>query len=360
MSIARPAPREFLQHGLIAFGINTVIALFLARDGERTFQSQFVYAQCIGLATWALIDFGRFAIRRDPGTGWPTGWRALALPAAGVLAGNLIGSLLGDQLTGLERHRLMDHSLEGLLEHFLYFGLLGGAVAYLFWATGRARHLAEVVAATRRDAAETQLRLLQSQLEPHMLFNTLANLRALVAVDPPRAQAMLDHLIAFLRSTLTASRAIEHPLAAEFERTADYLALMQVRMGARLDTALQLPDDLAAAPVPALLLQPLVENAIRHGLEPHLDGGRLAVAARRDGDDLVIEVRDTGVGLGAATGGAGPGAAADAAGTGFGLEQVRRRLATRYGARAPQSPPAAPDGAGATLATVRLPIERTA
>lgn len=91
-------------------------------------------------------------------------------------------------------------------------------------------------------AAEARLKLLETQLEPHMMFNTLANLRVLVATDPPRAQEMLDHFIAYLRATLGASRAALHPLADEFARLQDYLALMAVRMGPRLDYTLELPE----------------------------------------------------------------------------------------------------------------------
>jgi LytS/YehU family sensor histidine kinase len=201
------------------------------------------------------------------------------------------------------------------------------------------------LAAAQRDVAETQLKLLESQLEPHMLFNTLANLRVLIALDPPRAQTMLDQLIAFLRATLSASRATLHPLSAEFARVGDYLELMKVRMGDRLQPEFDLPPGLAAQPMPPLLLQPLVENAIKHGLEPHVEGGRLVVSARRDGDALVLTVRNTGAGL----------SAAPADGTHFGLEQVRQRLATLYGEAASLTLAAADDADGGTLATVRLP-----
>jgi LytS/YehU family sensor histidine kinase len=342
-------PRHFLRHAGLVLCINTLIAACLAvSDVNKTFWSQFVYAQAIGLTSWALIDFGRFAIRRDPDSGWPSGWRAIALPTFGVMVGNLVGSAVGDWLTGLDRIGMLHHSARGMLGHLLYFGTIGGVVAYFFWATGRAKHFAEVIATTRREAAETQLMLLQSQLEPHMLFNTLANLRALISADPNRAQEMLDHLIAFLRSTLSASRTVQHPLSTEFERTADYLALMKIRMGDRLATELDLPGDLAGAMVPTLLLQPLVENAIKHGLEPHIAGGRISVHARRDGQHLVIDVRDTGVGLDATS---------SAPGTQFGLEQVRRRLSTRHGAQASLTLAAAADSGGGTLASVRLPLE---
>ena len=147
----------------------------------------------------------------------------------------------------------------------------------------RLAHARADAEAARRAAAENQLKLLESQLEPHMLFNTLANLRVLIGIDPPRAQAMLDRLIAFLRATLNASRSTLHPLATEFERIGDYLALMGMRMGPRLQSQLSLPDALRDVGVPPLLLQPLVENSIKHGLEPQIAGGRIEVdaAARR-------------------------------------------------------------------------------
>ncbi|MBL0299124.1 MAG: histidine kinase [Betaproteobacteria bacterium] len=118
-----------------------------------------------------------------------------------------------------------------------------------------------------------------------MLFNTLANLRMLISLDPARAQAMLDHLIAYLRATLNASRSATHSLATEFERIADYLALMGVRMGPRLQVRMDLPQDLRGLAVPALLLQPLVENSIKHGLEPHPRRRSLDITARRDATD---------------------------------------------------------------------------
>ena len=215
----------------------------------------------------------------------------------------------------------------------------------------RLNHARAEAEAARRQAAESQLRLLQSQLEPHMLFNTLANLRVLIGTDPPQAQAMLDRLIAFLRATLSASRTGAHPLATEFERLADYLALMGTRMGPRLQSTLDLPDTLRQLPVPPLLLQPLVENAVKHGLEPHVKGGRVEVRARVDGQTLVLTVRDTGAGLRDGT---------PPEGTGFGLVQVRERLHTLHGAAASLVLAPAHDAEGGTLATIRLPLSARA
>jgi signal transduction histidine kinase len=352
-----PSPRDFLKHGLIVVAIDTLIAacLTLARPGSTRFVEQFVYAQAIGLITWMLIDFGRFAVQRRDGSdapgGWPAGWRGIALPVFGVVVGNLAGGLLADFLLGRNRWTALLLSPVELAGHLILYTVLGASVSYFFWATGRGRYLVDLVAAKRREAAEAQLMLLQSQLEPHMLFNTLANLRVLIGSDPARAQALLDHLIAFLRSTLAASRAQEHSLAAEFERTADYLALMKIRMGERLSTELHLPPELAAIPVPTLLLQPLVENAIKHGLEPNLTGGRLSVIARMENEQLIVSVRDTGLGL------------ARAAPTGgdsrFGLAHVRQRLSTRYSAAAAFSLEPADSAEQGTLATVRIPLKAT-
>jgi LytS/YehU family sensor histidine kinase len=198
-----------------------------------------------------------------------------------------------------------------------------------------------------RQASESRLRLLETQLEPHMLFNTLANLRTLIAIDPARAQTMLDHLIAYLRATLSASRAGTHTLEQEFERLRDYLELMAVRMGPRLQFTLDLPAALAAQTIPPLLLQPLVENSIQHGLEPKVQGGSITVSARLEGGRVCLEVCDTGLGLGPATPGSD--------GKGFGVGQVRERLATVYGAAGTIDFVAVQEGG--TRATVSFPLK---
>ena len=148
-----------------------------------------------------------------------------------------------------------------------------------------------------------------------MLFNTLANLRVLISTDPERATVMLDHMIAYLRATLGGSRAVMHPLQLEFDRLRDYLALMTIRMGSRLRYTLDLPPELANHPVPPLLLQPLVENAVRHGVEFSPHGADVRISTQRRGDVVVIKVTNTvpnGQGV---------------AGHGLALRNVRERLA---------------------------------
>ncbi len=237
----------------------------------------------------------------------------------GALPGYQLGYWVADALMGTHSPTLLEASPRQFA--FLLFMVILPSVVASYYFRSR-----EQLAQAQAQAAEHQLQLLQAQLEPHMLFNTLANLRVLIRMDPARAQTMLDQLIGFLRATLQASRSGSHSLADEFARLSDYLALMEVRMQDRLRSALTLPPELAEEQVPPLLLQPLVENAIKHGLEPNVEGGELHISARREeGKALVLEVRDTGAGLsqGNAT-----------TGTQFGLHQVRERLAARYGANA--------------------------
>jgi hypothetical protein len=345
---ARTTPAQILRHLLLLLLFNSAIAVVLAWPTGKPLVQQLVYSHAIGLSIWLFIDVGRLFLRPDPRTGWPHGLRGVALSVFGIVAGYVLGTSVGDWYAGqntwalwtVDRQRLAGYVAVGLL-----FGTIGSA---FFYGRGKLEFHRAQQAALERDATLARLALLQSQLEPHMLFNTLANLRVLIELDPPRAQAMLDRLIAFLRATLSASRAPSHALSAEFERLADYLALMGVRMGERLSVTLDLPDALRSLPMPPLLLQPLVENAIRHGLEPKVETGRIAVSARREGDALLLAVRDTGVGLDAAS-------ATSTRGTGFGLQQVRERLATLYGEHAHLTVAPAKDDEGGTLAEIRLP-----
>ena len=358
--VRRRAPRTL---GFMAALCLAIALLLWAFDGG-SIGAKLVYSFAIGFACYAVLEAARLAQallvdgwRRARGqaldaAGFGTGWRGV-LPALAVMvaAGPLLGGSLADALTGNPSGGLLQF---GTVQARVTVALtlLGTAAAVFALSTlerlASARAAAE---AAQRQAAEHRLRLLQSQLEPHMLFNTLANLRVLIALDPPRAQAMLDRLIAFLRSTLDASRAGTHTLADEFARLDDYLALMAVRMGPRLHCTLSLPPELARQRIPALLLQPLVENAIRHGLEPKVDGGCIEITAAREGPRLRLAVRDSGAGW------RGEGAASAAPGAGFGLHQVRERLATQFGDAARlQLEPAA---GGGTLATLSLPLDQT-
>ncbi len=192
-----------------------------------------------------------------------------------------------------------------------------------------------------REAAIANLRALQAQIEPHFLFNTLANVASLVDPDPAKAKGMLESFIRFLRASLAATRSESTTLGEEAELIGAYLEVLQVRMGPRLACAIEVEPALAGYRLPPMLLQPVVENAIRHGLEPKVDGGLVSVRARREGAEALIEIADTGVGFAAATQG------------GVGLTNLRDRLRLLYGERARlEIRDNAPAGA---IVTLRLP-----
>ncbi|MDN3919869.1 sensor histidine kinase [Roseateles violae] len=357
--IARKSPaeighwlmRQLLIIIVIALGVALGLILLFGQRPGPTLIYCFTITACCAVFVQALrLSAARLMLRWRPGDeslheGWP-GWPLMLISLLiGTIAGYSAGVELGNWITGFKESGVLNSGLRRGLSIMLISLVPGLGLTFYFVHRGRLSAAEARAQTAQRQAAEHQLRLLESQLEPHMLFNTLANLRVLIGMDPPRAQQMLDQLIGFLRATLTASRSgMNHSLREEFTRIADYLALLQLRMGARLRPVLELPAELAELPVPPLLLQPLVENAIKHGLEPSIAGGELRVSARLAGERLVLEVRDGGVGLQAPAGD----------GTRFGLHQVRERLATRYGSAAALSlAPAEPAG---TVATITLPL----
>jgi len=351
---------DVLRHGLQVLAFCCVVAVFTTMIWPGGgYLRQLLYSVCIGGLTWLTIEFGRLLVppeqcHREPDSashGWPKGWRGLLLTAIGIAVGFFGGSRLAAGLLG-ETARTPVHDLRLALLVTIAAGVIA---SFYFHARGRQAALQAQAAAAERDAAQARLMLLQSQLEPHMLFNTLANLRALIGADPASAQQMLDRLGDYLRATLGGSRATLHPLEDEFERLADYLELIAVRMGPRLTYRLDLPDALRAAKVPTLLLQPLVENAIRHGLEPQVAGGSVWVSAQAMADDaggtpLALQVRNSGAPLAAPLPGAD-----GAPGRSFGLIQVRERLRTLYGAQATFELIA--DNAGHTCANIIFPLQ---
>jgi uncharacterized protein YndB with AHSA1/START domain len=170
---------------------------------------------------------------------------------------------------------------------------------------------------------EARLMALQAQVEPHFLYNTLANVQALCEADPPLASKMVEHLIQYLRAALPKMRETSSTVGQEMDLVRAYLNILKIRMGARLEFSIDMPDDVAKLPFPPLMLPSLIENAIKHGLEPQREGGRIDITARRENGTVTIEVKDTGRGFGTGTSGGG-----------VGLANIRERLAGLYGEQA--------------------------
>lgn len=176
---------------------------------------------------------------------------------------------------------------------------------------------------TEKELTVAKLNLLHAQVEPHFLYNTLASAQLLTRADPAAADQMLGNLITYLRHSLPRTEDTASSIGEELERSVAYLDIMKIRMGARLNIQIQVPAELKTLPFPMMMLQTLVENAIKHGLEPKTGGGTIWIIARLHENNVAVTVADDGNGLGS-----------EIAGTGIGLKNVRERLRLAYGNRA--------------------------
>jgi len=195
-----------------------------------------------------------------------------------------------------------------------------------------------------RTVLEARMEALQAQIEPHFLFNTLASIDQLIQTDPPRASRMQQSLIRYLRSAMPQMRDGSRPtLGQQVDLSSAFLEIMAVRMEERLQPTVNVPEGLKSAVFPSMMLQTLVENAIKHGLEPKAEGGRLEIGAEIVDGQLAVHVLDTGIGF------------MPKAEGGVGLANVRERLKALYNGRAEliiSVPPA-----GGTCATIKVPYE---
>jgi hypothetical protein len=327
-----------------------VIVTYMMRIHD-SFYVNLVISMCVGTLAVTFIDGGRLLLwggdRRPPRMPF------IILLIASIPAAQYLGNIIASLILGIPAAALASTRAKNATPIIMGSILACVSITWFFWNRMRLSELraqAEAekarASAIEKQALQAQLQLLQAQIEPHMLFNTLANLQGLIAVDPTRAQQMLEQLILYLRATLSSARAEKTTLAQEFSLMEAYLGLMSVRMGARLSYTLQLPDDLRSMIVPPMLLQPLVENAIKHGLEPKVDGGHIDVQATQEGGMLKLIVADTGLGL--------DGVPAAPGGTHVGLANVRERLHALYGQ--PGGFTLVPNTPAGVIACITLPL----
>lgn len=338
MSESAPVPppirTPWYRDLLLVLVFDTLIAVLYAAILRGGFTRSFLWSQCIGISIFTCTEGLMYA----RGMTKPDG----RIMAVAVPVGALIGAGLGYVLAPVGGNGYDTALLPGSLVAAAIFGV---AISYFFYARTT---IAETRAALQRSAldateaerrrTEAELKALQAQIEPHFLFNTLSNVASLIDSDPATARRMLTSFTAYLRGSLDRTRDARSTLGQELDLVRRYLEIMAIRMGDRLRWRVESETGIDAAVLPPLTLQPLVENAIEHGLGPRPAGGEVVVRARRDGADAVIEVSDTGVGLD------------PVAKPGVGIDNVRARLSATFGLRASVTlAPVAPHGVCVTL-----------
>jgi hypothetical protein len=327
----------------LIIAINTGYAAIMSIEDSRPFWHPLITCQSMGLSIAYVVNTVSPWDKTHPV------WR-LALAVA-------IGTLIGFSLLVLIKGPLLHqqgYTLAELVDanHFhttvwtLVSGISNGLFVSLFFLLKfrEARTRAAMLRADAdrsllsKQAIEAELKLMQAQVEPHFLFNTLASVQFLTETDPPRANLMLGHLLAYLRAALPQLRSDSSTLGQEIDLAQAYLSIMQMRMGSRLAFAIDVPADLRARRFPPMLLMSVVENAIKHGLEPRAEGGTIRLEARHSGERLAVAVVDDGRGL------------RDKLGHGVGLTNLRERLQALYAASARFTlEEMAPHGARATI-----------
>jgi len=316
MSHSRPvlSGRKLLIGIVSAIVFNSAIAGLLTLIGpSEIFLHNFVYSQCIGLSIFGINIYAMSRMR--------PGLRRIVVFSLTLPASIAVGLTLAFHLTGVGSWS--DPQAWQPVVIGLFFGVIGSITYFLserihmLDAEVRQRRLDEVEREKRE--VEAHLRLLQAQIEPHFLFNTLANVSSLIEVDAAQARRLLERLNDWLRVALARTRSEHATLGDELTLLENYLQILSMRFGTRLSWHIDAADSVRRLPFPPMLLQPLVENAVRHGIEPKLGGGRLDIVATLEDGLLRVRVDDNGVGFN------------KAGAHGAGRENVRARLHALYG-----------------------------
>jgi sensor histidine kinase YesM len=314
----RFSPRYIVTSLIINVVVNTLIAVILHAIGfGKGFIGTLIFSQCIGMSIY-LANLAALRLFRTV----TRGFLQVIVIVGAVITGAIVGTVLGALVNGF-------NLLQLIREYSTFFGqvvlialLFGGIVSYIFISITvisdeKVRRLE-----SEKSAMEAELKLIQSQMEPHFLFNTLSNVLGLIDADADRARRMLQSFTTFLRSSITTARERTVTLEQEMSVVKSYLDVYAIRMGERLTYRIDMPEDLRACRIPPLSIQPLVENAVKHGLEPQVQGGDISVRVERTGDNVRISVIDTGKGIAEKT-----------VGRGIGIDNIKKRLELLYGLR---------------------------
>jgi len=312
---------KFARQFALMVVMNLAIAVTMITIGASgDFVDTYKTCNAIGFSTWGAFELLRFLLGQRVS--------AILLSTFAVPAGFVVGAKVAGWLGATDLFSRVARDPSGswrLLAGCLMIAMFATSFFVFYWRSEAVR--ADLQSERRRAAEALQsetsakLALLQAQIEPHFLFNTLANAQSVIQSDPQTAKRILENLDQYLRVSLGRTRRASSTLADEINVVSAVLAISAMRLGNRLRYSISVPRALEAAQLPPLLLQPLVENALKHGIEPALNGGEIRIEASRDADSLCLRVTDTGVGLNASS----P--------EGVGLGNVRGRLSSLYGDR---------------------------
>jgi sensor histidine kinase YesM len=313
--------KSVLESLLYTLVFDTIIALFLTEiNFGGGFLINLIISQSIGLSCCTCVLAAQYFFPSDRPI-----LQAIRVAVA-LIIGTICGSFLSTFVSGLSPADLFERAT---LFQLLAIGVIFGSIITYFFSS-RAQ-IAESQAQIQEEkikrltsekiAAQANLKLLQAQIEPHFLFNTLSNVLSLLDTDPKKGKSMLVDFIQYLRASLSKIREDKATLGQEMEMIRAYLSIFKVRMGDRLKYKIDLPKNLEAISFPSMLIQPLVENAIKHGLEPKIDGGEIIIGGEVKNGFLRLEVIDTGIGF------------TEKRDSGMGLSSIRERLESIYGNR---------------------------
>jgi sensor histidine kinase YesM len=293
---------------------NTAIAGLLTLVGfEHSFWINLIFSQCIGFSIYAINATVICHISDTRRRLWVL---ALTFPVS-IIFGVTLAAWITGTLAWNDPRAWISVVIG------LFFGGIGGITYFLSMriekldAEVKLRRMNEIESEKRQ--LEAHLKLLQAQIEPHFLFNTLANVSSLIETDAALARRLLERLIDWLRIALARARSDKATLDDELDMLENYLQILKIRFGDRLNWRFEVSEKARFVTFPPMLLQPLVENAVRHGIEPKLGGGSLRITAQSDENKLTVSVHDDGVGF-----------SSDAQ-FGAGLENVHARLTALFG-----------------------------
>ena len=314
--------RNTVQIILITLAADTLKAVLLtAVEFGDGFTFNFIASQCIGLTCASFIVFGFFLLRP-----------VSLIAQGGVLSVFLVtGATSGIFLASYLLECINPASIDPFnFPQLLFISVITGLVITLFFISQDRIYQTEKNIDKERikrlysekQTVEAEIKMLQAQIEPHFLYNTLFNIRSLMDSDTDQAKQMLDNFSGFLRLSLSCSRKERTTVDEEVQLIRSYLDVFKGRMDERLTYVIEVDEDIRSTPFPPMLLQPLVENALKHGLEPSIRGGCITIRGRKSGEMIRMEIIDNGVGL------------TESGGTGVGLSNIRERLRVLYGERA--------------------------